>query len=211
MSPTVVCIVEGHAEVDSLPILMRRLFADLGHPEIQVPPPIRCPKNKIVRGDDIINRAELERAIRLATFKLPSAASGAILVILDSDDGCPARLGPRILSLSREIRGDVCARVVIPKREYEAWLVAAVESLRGHRRIREDAERHPSPEGLADPKGYLTNQMHPGARYSETLDQPAFTALFDFALAETTESFRKMRREVLVICQHLFPEGLEQG
>ena len=36
--------------------------------------------------------------------------------------------------------------VVMPNREYEAWFLATIESLRGTRGIRDDATPHPDPE-----------------------------------------------------------------
>jgi len=204
MRRTLVCIVEGHGEVSAVPLLIRRLALEFQQHNIEVPLPIRCPKSKIVRPEETINRQELERAIKLATWKLPSPREGAILVLLDADDDCPAVIGPKIVEIAREVRSDVFVKAVIAKREYEAWFVAAIESLRGRRGIREDAVQHLAPESLSDPKGYLSRQM-PGSRtYSETLDQPALTRVFDLAQAERCDSFRKFRRDIKEIFDHLF-------
>ena len=56
------CIVEGHGEVASVPILIRRVAASR-YPEltILIRPPIRIPRNRIVR------LGELERVVELAS------------------------------------------------------------------------------------------------------------------------------------------------
>ena len=204
MRRTLACIVEGHGDVASLPLLVRRIAEDSGHYNVDVPTPIRCHKSKIVRPSETIHKDELERAIKLAIYKLPSPEHGAVLILLDADDDCPAEIGPEIVRIAHEIRPDICAKVVIAKREYEAWFIAAMESLRGYRGIRADAIAPRDPESIADPKGYLNRYMPEGKRYSETLDQPALTSVFSFAQAERCDSFRKLRRDLEEILRHLF-------
>ena len=125
----------------------------------------------------------------MACLRNPSA----ILILFDSDDDCPAELAPKIESWARLEAADRPCEVVMPHREYEAWLVASVVSLRGLRGIREDAEPHPEPERPRNAKGRLENSMEPRRSYSETADQAAFTAKFDFAVAyRQCRSFRRM-------------------
>src|SRR2546426_7135782 len=52
-----------------------------------------------------------------------------------------------------------CA-VVLAHREYEAWFLASLESLRGRRGIRGDAEAHPDPEEPRDRKSTRLNSSH---------------------------------------------------
>lgn len=196
MTPRVVCIVEGHGDVRAVPILIRRIAADAQIYNVDVPAPIRCPKSKILPEANEISTDELSRAIRLATLKLASATRGAILILLDADEMCPARVGPAILDMANQIRPDISVSAVLAKREYETWFVAAIDSLKGQRGIRDTAERHDSPEDLADPKRYLRKQMEQGRHYSETLDQPALTSLFDFDQARECDSFDKLLRDV---------------
>ena len=84
------CIVEGHSEVQSVPVLIRRIAAEL-YPKlvIDIPRPNRVHKDQVVKID------ELEREVELTTRKINR--QGAILIILDSDDNCPAELGPALL------------------------------------------------------------------------------------------------------------------
>ena len=47
------CIVEGHGDVEAVPILIRRVAESL-YPELQIvtPRPIRIPKNKVVKAGE---------------------------------------------------------------------------------------------------------------------------------------------------------------
>ena len=83
--------------------------------------------------------------------------------------------------------------VVLAHREYEAWFLAAIESLRGRRGVRIDAESHPNPENPRGAKEQLELRMHPRASYVETADQPAFSAQFSLEVAyRRSRSFRRL-------------------
>ena len=90
MTVKIGCIVEGESEVVTVPLLIRRIAANL-YPElpIVVPPPIRRPRNKVVKEN------ELERAVEFVARQI--GGQGAIFIILDSDEDCPAELGPALL------------------------------------------------------------------------------------------------------------------
>jgi len=208
MRPSIVSIVEGHGEVRAVPALIRRLAHGQGRYELHVPPPVRCPRSKIIRPPSTVDEREPGRAIELAAMKIPSKEEGAILVILDADESCPKSVGENILHLARRVRGDVRCGVVLAKWEYEAWLIAALESLRGRHGIRPDAAQPHRPEGIRDAKGYLTEQMIAGRKYSETVDQVALTAVFDLVQAETCRSFRKLKTEIDKLLRYVY--GLEE-
>lgn len=194
MTPTLITIVEGHGEVKAVPVLIRRLAQECSSLDLRIPRPIRCPRSKIVRPDGVDER-ELARALELACLQLPSREHGAVLVLLDADDSCPKEVAERIEDLARRCRGDVAVGVVLAKWEYEAWLIAAIESLRGTRGIGEDASAPPDPEAEHDAKGYLTDRMVGNRRYSPTADQAALTERFDLDQAAACRSFRKLRSE----------------
>ena len=184
-------IIEGHAEVRAVPILLRRLAELHQNYNLQVLSPFRVPKGQMVNTD------QFERAIEYGARKLrQEGGKGGILVLLDADDDCPAELGPQLLARANQARGDIQHRVVIAKNEYEAWFLAAAHSLRGQRSIRQDAEPPPDAEAVRDAKGYLErNLMIDGAYYSETVDQPALTAIFSIDEARVTPSFDKLWRD----------------
>jgi len=182
-------IVEGHADVEAVPVLLRRI-CDRILPEIhvQIERSIRVPRFRIVREN------ELERAVDLAARKLGS--KGGILIVLDAEDDCPATLGPELLRRARRARSDVACGLVLAKREFESWFLAGAQSLSGKRGLPDDLVPPPDPEAIRGAKEWLTRQMGPGRRYRETLDQPALAAFVDLTAAEAAPSFSKLCREV---------------
>jgi hypothetical protein len=123
------------------------------------------------------DKAQFRKAIRLAIKQ----DCQAILLIVDGDaeGDCPRTQAPEILGWARaEAAGTACV-VVMAYREYEAWFLASIESLRGKRGIREDATSHPNPEQPKGAKGQLEMRMEQGRSYHETADQPAMSAAFD--------------------------------
>ena len=179
---TIVPIVEGHGDAGAVPVLLRRLVnaAKAGN-EVRIDQPIRCNRGQLVK------EAELKKRVRLARLRKDC---GAVLIIFDSDDDCPVELAAKVREWAVDVAGPVC-EVVLAKREYEAWFLATVESLRTHRSVRSDAQSHPDPESPRDAKGILEAKLH--VSYGETLHQPAFSAIFCMATAYTRcRSFRKL-------------------
>ena len=177
-------IVEGHGEVEALPVLLRRLVDNAQVWNVSIGKPIRQPRNRLVRETD------LKRAIRLA---LMQPECSAILILFDGDDDCPAELGPIVQDWAAAEAGKKPCEVVIAHREYEAWFLAAIESLRGYRRIRADAHPHHNPELNRDAKGQLEARMESGVTYFETTDQASLSATFSLADAyRHSRSFRKL-------------------
>ena len=166
-------IVEGHGEVEAFPILVRRLLARHGITDVEIPRPWRLPKGKMMRQD------ELARTVEMVARK--TSPGGALLILLDADDGCPAELGLRVLECVRRVRNDRPLTVVVAKREFEAWFLGAAESLRGQRGLPSDLVAPESPEAVRDAKGWLDSRMPRGYK---TLDQPALAGVFDLDAAE---------------------------
>jgi hypothetical protein len=197
MTGLVACIVEGDGEVEAVPLLVHRVAIE-AHPDIIVKiarPPIRVPRNKLVKA------GELERAVELAARRVGSG--GATFVLIDSDDDCPAWLGPELQKRAQAVRPGFPVAVVLAKREYEAWFLAAAKSLRGKRELRDDLTPPADPESIRDAKGWLRDRMPDGRKYRETLDQPALTALFDFQAARVSDSFDKCYREIVKLIKRL--------
>ena len=183
-------IVEGHGECEAVPILVRRIAQELDPGLVpEVHPVLRVPASRLVK------QGEIERTIELAARK--NSGQGAILILLDSDDGCPAEEGPELLLRATNARSDLPISVVMAKREYEAWFLAAAESLRGQRGLPADLTGPQNPECIRAAKEWLADRMPQGQTYSESSDQPAFTALFDMNAARRVDSFDKCYREIV--------------
>ena len=191
------CIVEGHGEVEAVPVVVRRI-AERERPlnVVEIPNPLRITKDRLVKA------GELERAVELAARL--AGQPGGVLVVLDSDDDCPAEQGPALLARAEAARSDRPIAVVLAKREFEGWLLAAAESLRGQRGLPDNLQPPADPEAIRGAKEWLTGRMTAGRAYSPTLDQPALSARFDLDLARTSsQSFDKFYRDTVALISRL--------
>lgn len=189
----IVAIVEGHGDEPAVPVLIRRIAAEV-NPGLAVEVhPIRIPFSRLVR------QGEFERAVDLAARM--SGANDSILILVDCEDDCPAELGPRLLARARQARADRQIGVVLAKCEYETWFIASAESLRGKRGLPNDLTSPEHPESIRGAKEWLERHMPPRRGYSEPLDQPALTACFDMRAARKADSFDKCYREIAKLLQ----------
>jgi hypothetical protein len=196
MEVRIACILEDHGEREAVAVIIRRVAAQLDPAlAVYIPPPLRLPKSRLLKT------GELERAVELSARRL--AGQGAILLLLDSDDDCPAQLGPELFQRATVARSDIPLAVVIAKREFEAWFLAAAESLRGHRGLPHDLDPPADPEAIRGAKEWLGNRMQSGHRYVASLDQPALAARFDLETARRTDSFDKCYREIARLLSEL--------
>ena len=190
--PRIAPIVEGHGEVEAVPILLRRI-AEAVRPAVPVDvlSPIRIDRSKIVKPP------ELERAVDFAARR--AGADGRILILLDADDDCPAHFATELLQRARAARTDRAVRVVLAKTEYEAWFLAAAGSIAGQHDIAADVVAPPDPEAVRGAKEWLARRMPPGRKYRPTLHQAALTKRFDMEAARSASSFDKLWRDVTAL------------
>lgn len=189
MTRRIACIVEGHGEVESLPVLIRRIHAEtptLRHPVLGRNAIFRVPRSRLLR------EGELERSVELAARRV--GPDGAVLILLDADDDPPCQLGPETLARATQARSDIGLSVVIANREYEAWFIASARSL-----ARALGTNVPvpaaNPEDIRDAKGWVAELM-PDLSYRPTLEQAGLSALMDLEEARTAASFKKFERDV---------------
>lgn len=177
-------IVEGHGEVEAVPVLLRRLLAEAQCQHIAVGRPIRRTQSQLHSKEGV------QAGVRLALLQ-PECA--AVVVLFDGEDDCPKELAAPVRAWAREAAAGTPCDVVVAYREYETWFLAAIESLRGQYGIAKDASPPADPDSKRDAKGALEAFMPASRAYSETLDQPAMSALFDLSLAHRrNRSFRKL-------------------
>jgi hypothetical protein len=186
MSKAIVTIVEGHGEVAAVEALLAKIIAVWDEPAVHVVRPLRKHRDEVVQPE------KLEQAIQLAIRLKKNAA--AILVLLDADDACPAKLGPELHERARKVT-HLPVAVVLAKREFEAWFLGCKESFRGFMGIPDDAAAPEDPEGL-DAKSRLRRNMG-GAKYNPRLHQVRFVRKMGFDLCrERCPSFDKLLRDV---------------
>jgi hypothetical protein len=93
--------------------------------------------------------------------------------------------------------------VILAKLEYEAWFLAAAESLRGRRNLPMDLASPEDPESIRGAKEWLTKQMPAGQSYTATEDQAAFTHIFEMNAARRAASFDKCFRDIQNLLSYL--------
>ena len=183
MTDSIVPIVEGFAEVESIPVLMRRFLGEWSKYKLEIGKPVRVPRYQVIK------QGELERRVAMA-MQRPNCQ--AIVIILDADDDCPKDFAPELLRRAEQAAQDTLVSVVLPKSEMESWFVGSIESLRGTRGISAEACSPHNPEAIRDAKGYLTQAMEGSHRYMEVDDQPALAAKFNINQAfNNCRSFKK--------------------
>ena len=188
MNLAILPIVEGHSEVESVPILMRRIQEQMQAFHIRIARPFRIKRNKVVLT------GELERAIKQGVKDRGNV--GAILVLLDAEDDCPAKLAPELIQRCRQTT-HLPVSVVLANIEIEAWFLGGKESLRGACGIKSDAIAPSNPESIRGAKEQISINMEHGRRYLQTDDQPRLAANVDLNLIRgRCPSFDKFFREV---------------
>lgn len=182
-------IVEGQSEVESVPILLRRLLSQIPDTNVDVARPFR------VRRSQVVKPGQIERAIKLVMADRENLC--AILVLLDADGDRPCVLGPRLLARCQRST-NLPVTVVLATRETEAWFLGAGSSLRGVRGVNNTMIDHTDAEEITNPKASLNRQMN--GRYLVVDDQPALMARMDLDAAHTNcSSFRKLKRDLTAL------------
>jgi hypothetical protein len=185
-------LVEGHGEVAAVPVLLRRLQDISTQYGFAVGHPLRRKRSELTTEESV------HRSVRLA---LGTPDCVGIIIVFDSDDDPACTIGPAVRAWAQVAAGDVPCEVVAVTREYEAWFISAIESLKGVRGVSHDALSHPEPESVRDAKGALEERMIQGSFYSPTVDQAAFTAQVDLAeIHRRCRSFRRMVKAFGIMC-----------
>lgn len=188
----IACIVEGEGEVAALPTLIQRIIAsEFPGSFVPVTPRLRWPRSRLV------SRAHLEQAVRIAAEQ--ATPTGAILILLDADDDCPATLGPQLLEWASAARRDMSQRiaVVLANREVESWFLASAPFLQGTEGLRPGVEAPSDSETRRGAKEWLTENMVPGKPYRPTTHQRLFSQRIGIKeTRERSDSFDKLCRDI---------------
>ena len=194
----IAAIVEGHGEVQALPILIHRIWTELLECEFVeiLSPPIRRKRHQLASDKN----GALTKAVCLAANKLENSRTDLedpelILVLVDADDDLPCKLGPDMQKVAAGARHDFDVSCVVANLDYETWFVAASSSLLDYWKDPDDFESPENPEGKYG-KGWVKRRFN-GPKYSETVDQAKLTARMDLAICrEVSRSFDKLCREL---------------
>ncbi len=188
-------IVEGKGENESIRKLLYRIWTELLKQEhVDVRRPIRQSRGRLKQ------REGLQEAVRDALNRLSEGTSTAdpvlILLMLDSDGCCPARLGPELRAWAGDVDSRIDVACVVVHLEYETWFVAAAESLSKYIQLGEGEPVPDDPEGQRCKKAWIQRHFRRG-KYQEPRDQPGMTAAMDLTLCRSrSPSFDKLCREL---------------
>jgi hypothetical protein len=179
-------IVEGPGDVKAIPVLLRKILWDY----------LNCyyigvgfPKNAGGRGG-LDKTGGIERFITYASI---TPDCEAILVLVDSDEDCALDWVKWACDRCRAIGLSVPIAVVCAVREYEAWFLASLDSIRGTGKLADDIQFLGNPESTGGAKEWFTQQMPPGSAYKETSDQASYSSQIDVPLAmNNSRSFKRL-------------------
>ena len=156
---------------------------------MQVNEPIRIKSGSFINDSSYFNRY-----VSLAAAKARQRRDGSVLILLDCEDSCPARLGPQLFSRARAACTDVNMIVALAYREYETWFMAAATSLRRVEGLPDDLAPPVHPEATRDAKGWLGRHMPHG--YDPISHQLSLTNAFDLTAARSVSSFDRLYRKI---------------
>lgn len=189
---TVAAIVEGHGECSAVRTVVTRVWTELlGGEYVNVLRPIRRPRSKLIRPEELLD------AIDLADLKLREHAAddpSLVLVIFDADEDLPCVVVPALLEVVRQSRSHLDVAIVLPKIEFETWFAAAAPSLTEFFDLSITAPAG-DPEEAGQRKGTVVRWMH--GQYAPRVDQVRLTQAMDLNLCRSrSKSFAKLCREL---------------
>lgn len=187
-------IVEGQGEESSVRKLLERIWYDLFQADrIDVLRPLRKPSGTLSKEEG------LKAAVNAAKIKLdnrpPDDFQKLVLILIDSEGKPPCTLAPQLLRWAKESRADADIACIMPHPMFETWFAASASSLAGVNGLPNNLVAPVNSEENKLGKAWLKKQLP--RKYSETVDQPRFTAKMDLTQCrKESRSFDKLCREL---------------
>ncbi|MBB4504592.1 DUF4276 family protein [Rhizobium leguminosarum] len=196
-------IVEGQGDERAIPVLIRNLLNNrFEHYEVEVLHPYRMPKGKMKQASEWPPVSTLVFN-RLSERVVAPADKGLVLVMCDSDDDCPVELKATIQQNVAVSPDKIELHFVAPLREYETWLLSAVQSFAGHQDCVDPIPNVGDLDQIRDAKGYFERHiLKPKRFYSETVDQAKFSSILDFSIFPE-DNCRSLKRFVDIFARIL--------
>lgn len=190
--PSLIALVEGEGEVASVPLLLRKLLYEQGIYDWAIPSPMRV-------GSLGALMKKLPQVLDVATGKV---ACGAVLILLDLDDGCPMVKARELAADVRRLAVPIPVAVVFAHCEYEAWFLASLSTIAGNHGIPAGTTYPGLVEERRGAKEWITGVMPSGVVYKQTRDQARMTQLLEPAAARLeSRSFRRLEHAVQELLQ----------
>ncbi len=160
-------VVEGRGAVPAVPLLLRRWLHLRDDYREVLGKPAPCHGR-----DKALKYGGLEGFVATAAVR-PGCAG--VLVLLDGEGDCVAKLGPNLLERDRESSQGKPVTVALADPMFEAWLVASAESL-GLEGLEYRPERNPV--------ALIEESLRP-SKYSKPVWQPRLVHRVDIPLAHS--------------------------
>ena len=198
-------IVEGETEELCVKILLSRVWRQLicgdEFATLAVLPPLVTKRSAFVKKTHPAMEESIARSTSalLRVLRRSATDKGFILILIDTEEDCPATLGPNLLERARLLRTDMDIACVLAKRELENWFKAAAASLAGIGGLPIDMVASSDAEvGSGD--AWLTAQkrrVDPKSEYKKPDDAVELAKAMDLAQCRANSpSFAKLCREL---------------
>ncbi|PRQ06710.1 hypothetical protein ENSA7_35860 [Enhygromyxa salina] len=189
-------LVEGQGEVAAAQNLIARLSKNVGLFQ-----PWAAPRRWINLQHWNPKRQGVMRA---AEFIRTKPDAGALLILRDEDDACPATIAPTMASNLRGLNLPFPTAFVLLRPEYEVLFLPCMAKM-GPAGV-PDGVKWPesSWEAKRDVKGWISAQLPPGRRYKPTVSQLQMTRCIDFDLLREADvpSFGSLERALRFLAAH---------
>lgn len=180
--PSIISIVEGPGDIEAVPTLLIKILTDQQQWQWFVGKPYKANNLKALK----------KNITRLLQRALQEKNCGALLILLDLDDGCPKEEAHELAEIIEKFNLPKPVAIVFAHREYEAWFLASLPTIAGHYGLPSELEYEQEVESRRDVKGWFRAQMS-RHKYNPVTHQKAFTSLIDIELAyENSRSFRRL-------------------
>ena len=181
---TVQPIVEGPGDELAIPVLIRRILSE----HVGCRNPLVLRPYKVDRGQMV----QEHKCKHYLTISQLDPRVDYVVQVLDADDDCAKDLNERLIGWSATSVYRTGFDLIVIEKEFECWMLAGIVSLRGVRRISEDAEPPVNANLIRGAKGRLDKFMPKNTPYSETADQAALAAVVDLnVVASVCPSFSR--------------------
>ena len=191
----IIPIVEGPGDIEAVPELLRRILFEL----------LNTYDWQISRPKRANNLHHLKQQLdRFIAYACGEPDCGAILILLDLDDGCPR---DEVIAMVKAIKSiyhnGIPIAIVFAYHEYEAWFLASLETIAGNYDLPAGLIYDNSPETIRGVKEWITSKMPAGVGYKETFHQVRMTELIDLRLAKNrSRSFARLCHAIEEIVDH---------
>lgn len=189
---TLLPIVEGHGDIEAVPVLIRRILEHHNHFDVTILRPHK-------RGDLPKIKANFDKC-----FKMAIKEKAAIIWIIDfdcADCDCVAEEADQLYQKANAIHAEWPFRVAFMVKEFETLFLSEPDATRSVlKEISKTTVFPEDPEAIRDAKGWLSRAMPSGYTYKETIHQAKLAAVVDLTrLKHNSASYRHLEKSVLAL------------